>query len=165
MSKLDSKHKQTKPMQIWVDGDACPGTVKEILYRASERTNIPLTLIANHAVRVPPSKLISFVQVPPGFDVADNEIVKRASKGDLIITADIPLAAELVENGCQVLNPRGELYTVENIRSRLNMRDFMDSLRSTGINTGGPKALGPKDKQAFANQLDRILARHMGRRS
>jgi uncharacterized protein YaiI (UPF0178 family) len=148
-------------MKIWVDADACPGGVKEILFRVSERTQLNLILVANHPMRTPPSKLIKFIQVPQGFDVADNEIVKRLSPGDLVITADIPLAAEVIDQGGQALNPRGELYTSENIKARLNMRDFMDSLRSSGINTGGPPPLGPKDQQAFANQLDKIVTKYL----
>ena len=148
-------------MKIWVDGDACPVPVKEVLFRAAERTHIPLTLVANHRISIPALKLIRFLQVPQGFDMADNEIVKRTHPGDLVITADIPLAAELIEKEVQVLNPRGELYTKENIRARLRVRDMMDTIRSTGIQTGGPKPLGPKEQQAFANQLDRILTRYM----
>jgi uncharacterized protein YaiI (UPF0178 family) len=151
-------------MKIWVDADACPGGVKEILFRVSERTQLNLILVANHPMRTPPSKLIKFIQVPQGFDVADNEIVKRLSPGDLVITADIPLAAEVIDQGGQALNPRGELYTSENIKARLNMRDFMDSLRSSGINTGGPPPLGPKDQQTFANQLDRIVTKYLRKR-
>jgi uncharacterized protein YaiI (UPF0178 family) len=148
-------------MKIWVDADACPGVIKEILFRASERAHLQLCLVANHAIRVPKSKLIKFVQVAPGFDVADNEIVKRLCPGDVVITADIPLAAEVVDKGGQAINPRGELYTGENIRARLNMRDFMDTLRSSGFNTGGPPPLGLKDQQAFANQLDRIITKYL----
>jgi len=151
-------------MKIWVDADACPGVIKEILFRVSERTQLQLCLVANHAIRIPKSKLIKFVQVVPGFDVADNEIVNRMSSGDIVITADIPLAAEVIEKGGQAINPRGELYTVENIRARLNMRDFMDSLRSSGVNTGGPPPLGPKDQQVFANQLDRIVTKFLNRK-
>lgn len=146
-------------MKIWVDADACPVVIKEILFRAAQRTGIQLTLIANQPVRIPPSRNISFVQVSRGFDVADDEIVKRSETGDLVITADIPLAAEAIEKGATVLNPRGELYTSENIKDRLNMRDFMDTLRSSGIQTGGPPPLDQGDRQAFANQLDRWLAR------
>ncbi len=152
-------------MKIWVDADACPGGIKEILFRVSERAQLPLILVANHAMRTPPSKLVKFIQVPQGFDVADNEIVKRLSPGDLVITADIPLAAEVIERGGQALNPRGELYTSENINARLSMRDFMDSLRSSGVNTGGPSPLGPKDQQAFANQLDRIITKYLKRKN
>lgn len=146
-------------MKIWVDADACPVVIKDILFRAAMRTGIPLTLVANHLLRIPPSQHIKFLKVMSGFDVADNEIVKRLEAGDLVITGDIPLAAEVIENGATALNPRGELYSSENIRSRLNMRDFMDTLRSSGINTGGPAALGPRERQAFANHLDKILAR------
>ena len=148
-------------MKIWVDADACPGKVKEVLFRAAERTQIYVTLVANHSMSIPALKLISFLQVPQGFDMADNEIVKRTSPGDLVITADIPLAAELIDKEVQVLNPRGELYTIENIKARLKVRDLMDTLRASGIQTGGPKPLGPKEQQAFANQLDKILTRYL----
>ncbi len=146
-------------MNIWVDADACPGVIKEILFRAAVRTGVLLTLVANQPVRVPRSPYISMVQVGAGFDVADNEIVKRLTAGDLVVTADIPLAAEAVEKGAHALNPRGELYTADNIRARLNMRDFMDTLRSSGIDTGGPEPFDKRDRQAFANQLDALLAR------
>ena len=146
-------------MQIWVDADACPVVIKEILFRAAERTGTMLTLVANQAIRVPNSEWIKTVQVPSGFDVADNEIVKRCAAGDLVITADIPLAAEVIEKGGHALNPRGEMYSTENIRSLLNMRDFMDTMRSSGVDTsGGPPPLGQKEKQTFANSLDRFLA-------
>ena len=145
-------------MKIWVDADACPVVIKEILFRAAERTGIALTLVANHAMRVPPSRYIRMVQVSSGFDVADNEIVKRLETGDLVITADIPLAAEVIDKGGHALNPRGELYSTENIRARLNMRDFMDTMRASGIDTGGPPALSQSDRQAFANNLDKLLA-------
>jgi uncharacterized protein YaiI (UPF0178 family) len=145
-------------MKIWVDADACPVVIKEILFRAAKRTGIQLTLVANQQVRIPPSRNISFVQVSRGFDVADDEIVRRSETGDLVITADIPLAAEAIEKGAIALNPRGELYTTENIKDRLQMRDFMDTLRSSGIQTGGPPPLDQGDRQAFANQLDRWLA-------
>lgn len=144
-------------MKIWVDADACPAVIKEILFRAAVRTKINTTLVANHALRVPPSPYISFMQVTHGFDVADNEIVTRLSSGDLVITGDIPLAAEVIEKGGQALNPRGELYTLENIKARLTMRDFMETLRSSGVHTGGPPALSQGDRQDFANQLDKIL--------
>jgi hypothetical protein len=149
-------------MRIWVDADACPGVIKEILFRAAERTGVPLTLVANQPVRTPPSRYITSVQVPAGFDVADNEIVGRLSAGDLVVTADIPLAAEVIDKGGRALNPRGELYTAENIRGLLNMRDFMDTMRASGVHTGGPPALGQGDRQAFANALDRLLAKHAG---
>ena len=146
-------------MKIWVDADACPAVIKEILYRAAKRTRTEMTLVANQPLRVPPSPLIRTLQVSTGFDVADNEIVRRSDVGDLVITADIPLAAEIIGKGASALNPRGELYTVENIRARLNMRDFMDTLRGSGIQTGGPKEFSQSDRQAFANALDRILAK------
>jgi hypothetical protein len=149
-------------MRIWVDADACPGVIKEILFRAAERTGVPLTLVANQPVRTPPSRYITSVQVPAGFDVADNEIVGRLSAGDLVVTADIPLAAEVIDKGGRALNPRGELYTAENIRGLLNMRDFMDTMRASGVHTGGPPALSQGDRQAFANALDRLLAKHAG---
>ena len=147
-------------MQLWVDADACPVVIKEILFRAAERTCSLLTLVANQPIRVPSSQYIKTVQVPAGFDVADDEIVRRLEAGDLVITADIPLAAEVIEKGGHALNPRGELYTTENIKARLNMRDFMDTLRSSGINTGGPPAISQSDRQAFANNLDRFLAKY-----
>jgi uncharacterized protein YaiI (UPF0178 family) len=149
-------------MKIWVDADACPTVIKDILFRAARRTGVALTLVANQPVRIPASHCIKFIQVAPGFDVADNEIVKRLAAGDLVITADIPLAAEVVDKGGYALNPRGELYTADNIRARLNMRDFMDTLRSSGIATGGPPVLGHSERRSFANQLDRILTRHAG---
>jgi len=147
-------------MNIWVDADACPVVIKEILFKAADRTGVPLTLVANQPVHVPPSPHIRLVQVAPGFDVADNEIVKRAQAGDLVITSDIPLASEVIEKGAHALNPRGEMYTPENIKARLNMRDFMDSMRASGIHTGGPSAFGQSERNAFANQLDRFLTRH-----
>ena len=150
-------------MKIWVDADACPVVIKEILFKAAERTHIQVTLVANQPVRVPPSRFISSVQVSSGFDVADNEIVKRVEEGDLVITADIPLAADVIEKGGHALNPRGEMYTSENIKARLNMRDFMDSLRGSGIDTGGPPALNQNDRKSFADNLDRYLAKHAGK--
>ena len=148
-------------MKIWVDADACPVVIKEILFRAAERTQTPTILVANHAMRIPPSKFISRLQVSSGFDVADDEIVKRAEKGDLVITGDIPLASEVIDKDCQALNPRGELYTKENIRSLLNVRDFMDTMRSSGVEmSGGPSPLSQTDRQNFANNLDRILAQN-----
>jgi uncharacterized protein YaiI (UPF0178 family) len=145
--------------QIWVDADACPKVIKEILYRAADRVGVPLILVANQPLQVPGSRYIRSIQVAAGFDVADNHIVQQAEAGDLVITADIPLAAEVVARGCLALNPRGDLYTEDNIRQRLNMRDFMDTLRSSGVDTGGPAALSQADRQAFANQLDRLLAK------
>ncbi len=147
-------------MEIWVDADACPAMIKDILFRAAQRTKTPLTLIANHPLRIPSSRYIQFKQVSAGFDVADNEIVKKLNVGDLVITADIPLAAEVVAKGGHALNPRGERYTTENIRERLTMRDFMETLRSSGIVTGGPSALNHSDKKVFADQLDKFLAQH-----
>lgn len=146
-------------MNIWVDADACPVAVKEILFRAAERTEIMVTLIANQYINTPKSSYVKSVQVPQGFDVADNEIVRRLSEGDLVITADIPLAAEAIEKGAQALSPRGELYTKNNIRGRLNMRDFMDSLRSSGVDTGGSAPCNQNDRQNFANQLDRLITK------
>ena len=147
-------------MKIWIDGDACPNAIKEILFRAAERTGISLTLVANHIVKVPPSRHISFLRVASGFDVADNEIVKRLAPGDLVITGDIPLAAEIIENQGQALNPRGELYTIDNIKARLTMRDLMESLRSSGIESGGQAPLNHSDRKAFADQLDKIITRN-----
>ncbi|MFT5425130.1 MAG: hypothetical protein ACI9ZT_000051 [Gammaproteobacteria bacterium] len=150
-------------MKIWVDADACPVVIKDILFRAAERTGIELTLVANQTLNIPPSRYIKFIRVASGFDVADNEIVKMLSSGDIVITSDIPLAAEAIEKGGTVLSPRGELYTVENIRSRLSMRDFMETLRSSGVDTGGPPALNQADRQAFANQLDKLLTKHQSK--
>jgi hypothetical protein len=147
-------------MRIWVDADACPVVIREILFRAADRASVQTTFVANRPVRIPPSAHIRCLQVAAGFDVADNEIVKCMASGDLVITSDIPLAAEVVAKGGQALNPRGELYTAENIRSLLNMRDFMDTMRASGVNTSGPPALNQTDRQAFANQLDRFLARY-----
>ena len=144
-------------MHIWVDADACPGPIKEILFRAAQRTGLRLTLVANQPINIPRATNINAVQVASGFDVADNEIVHRSDAGDLVVTADIPLAAEVIDRGCSVLNPRGELYTKETIGARLNMRDFMDTLRASGVNTGGPPALSQGDRQAFANQLDKLI--------
>ena len=149
-------------MKIWVDADACPVVIKEILFRAAERTGVETTLVANQPVKVPASRFIRTLQVPKGFDVADNEIVKRVADGDLVVTADIPLAAEVIEKGALALNPRGELYTSEDIKARLNMRDFLDTMRASGVDTGGPPALNQNDRKSFANHLDRILARSAG---
>jgi len=147
-------------MQIWVDADACPKVIKEILFRAAQRTGVQLTLVANQSLQTPPAKNITSLQVPGGFDVADDEIVKRCDEGDLIITADIPLAAEVIEKGAHALNPRGEMYDKSSIRERLNMRDFMDTMRASGVQTGGPPAISQSDRQAFANQLDKFLAKN-----
>jgi len=147
-------------MKIWVDADACPVVIKEILYRAAERTGTPLTLVANQPLQTPNSSYVNTLQVPRGFDVADDEIVKRLEAGDLVITSDIPLAAEIIDKGGHALSPRGELHTTENIRARLNMRDFLDTMRASGVDTGGPPALSQKDRQAFANNLDRFLTKY-----
>lgn len=146
-------------MQIWVDADACPNVIKDILFRAAERARVPVTLVANQWLRTPPSRFVRAVQVPAGLDVADSEIVRCAAPGDLVVTADIPLAAAAIDKGALALNPRGELYTRDSIAQRLSMRNFMDELRGAGIDTGGPPALHPRDRQAFANALDRWLAR------
>lgn len=146
-------------MKIWVDADACPAVIRDILFRAAKRTEIMLTLVANQPVNVPPSPNIHFLRVTSGFDVADNEIVKRLAPSDLVVTSDIPLAAEAIDKGAVALSPRGELYTVENIRARLNMRDFLDTLRSSGVQTGGSAPLNQADRKAFADQLDALLSR------
>jgi len=148
-------------MTIWVDADACPGVIKDILYRAAQRASLQVTLVANRALQVPRSPWISMVQVPRGFDVADNHIVEVAAAGDLVITADIPLAAAAVGKGAGALNPRGELYTKDNVQGLLDMRNFMDTLRSSGVETGGPPALSNSDRQMFAAQLDRWIARQI----
>ncbi|GAC14885.1 YaiI/YqxD family protein [Aliiglaciecola lipolytica] len=144
-------------MKIWVDADACPNVIKDILFKAAQRTGVEMTLVANQFVRVPANKNITSIQVSSGFDVADDEIVSRCNSGDLVITSDIPLAAEVIEKGCNALSPRGELMDKENVRSRLNIRDFMDTMRASGVNTGGPPALNHTDRQNFANHLDRLL--------
>lgn len=146
-------------MRIWVDADACPKVIKEILYRAAERVGVDLILVANQPLAAPGSRRIRSVQVAAGFDVADNHIVKEARAGDLVVTADIPLAAEVVAEGCLALDPRGGLYTKENVRQRLAMRDFLDTLRGSGLDTGGPAPMDQADRRAFANQLDRLLAK------
>jgi hypothetical protein len=146
-------------MQIWVDADACPVVIKEILFRAAQRTQIVTTLVANKLLRVPPSPFIRALQVPHGFDVADNKIAREVQPGDLVITADIPLAAQVIERGGTALNPRGEVYTPDNIRERLAMRDFMMELRSSGMDISGPSGFSHSDRQEFAAQLDRFLAK------
>jgi len=146
-------------MQLWVDADACPGVIKDILFRVAARTKLPLTLVANRLLRVPPSPYIRARQVPMGFDVADRHIMDEVAAGDLVITADIPLAAALIEKGAYALSPRGEFYSAENIRERLGMRDFMEGLRGAGVDIAGPATLSQADRQAFARQLDRFLAR------
>lgn len=146
-------------MRIWVDADACPGAIKDILYRAAERARVQLTLIANQMLRVPPSPWIKALQVPSGFDVADQRIALEASAGDLVITADIPLAAEVIAKGARVLDPRGELLDASNVQARLTMRNFMEGLRSSGVPTGGPEPFSAADRKAFANRLDQLLAK------
>lgn len=147
-------------MEIWVDADACPVAIKEILFRAAKRTSVLLTLVANQPIPVPKSPSIRMIQVPSGFDVADNEIVRRCSAGDLVITSDIPLAAEVIDKGAHALSPRGEAFSSNDIKARLTMRDFMDTLRASGINTEGPAALTRSDRQQFANGLDAFLTRN-----
>lgn len=144
-------------MRIWVDADACPRVVKDILYRAAERRGVRLVLVANSRFAVPQSERIEFLQVGSGFDKADETIIRLAGSGDLVVTTDIPLAAGVIGKGGTGLSPRGEVFTAENIRGRLTMRDFMDELRGSGVMTGGPAALRPKDRQEFSNQLDRLL--------
>jgi len=148
-------------MQIWVDADACPVVIRDILFRAAERTGITMTLVANKPFRLPLGNNLHFIQVPAGFDAADKRIVELMSGGDLVITADVPLAAAAIEKGGTALNPRGELYTKENVRERLSVRNFLDELRGSGVNTGGPGAFSQRERQLFANQLDRLLARHV----
>ncbi|MCK9531319.1 MAG: YaiI/YqxD family protein [Gammaproteobacteria bacterium] len=145
-------------MHIWVDADACPVVIKEILFRAAERAQVHMTLVANKALRTPPSRFIRSMQVSAGFDVADDRIAAQVQAGDLVVTADIPLAAKVIERGGHALSPRGELFTTDNIRERLTMRDFMSQLRDSGVQTGGPAALSQADRQAFASHLDRLLA-------
>ena len=145
-------------MKIWVDADACPVAIKEILYRAANRTEIELTLIANQMLRVPPSPWIKALQVPSGFDAADRRIAQEVAAGDLVVTADVPLAAQVIAKGAVVIDPRGELMDKGNIQERLSMRNFMETLRNTGVETGGPASLSAADRQAFANQLDRLLS-------
>ena len=151
--------KDPRGLRIWVDADACPAMIKEILFRSAERWQIPVTLVANQPLRTPPSPYIRALQVPRGFDVADAEIVLRVQVGDLVITADIPLAAAVIDKGAHALDPRGELHTPDTIRERLTMRNFLDELRGSGVQTDGPAAFSASDRQAFANQLDRFLAR------
>ena len=147
-------------MNIWVDADACPVVIKDILFRAADRVGVQLTLVANQSIRIPRSPNIRMLQVPSGFDVADNEIVKRVSAGDLVITGDIPLAAEVIDKGGHALNPRGELYSADSIKQRLVMRDLMDTLRASGIQTDGPPALSQADRQSFANHLNALLTQY-----
>ena len=146
-------------MRIWVDADACPAVIKDILYRAAERLKIEMTLVANKALRTPPSPYVKALQVPRGIDVADSHIVKEVAPGDLVITADIPLASDVIAKGARALNPRGELYSPENIQERLALRNYLDELRGTGERTGGPAALDNTDRKRFADQLDKLLSR------
>jgi uncharacterized protein len=146
-------------MQIWVDADACPAVIKEILYRVADRVQLQVTLVANQLMRVPPSRFIRALQVPSGADVADQEIVRRLAPGDLVVTGDIPLAADVLDKGGYALNPRGEFYTHDNIQQMLTMRTFLDELRGSGVDTGGPAAFSHADRQNFANSLDRHLQR------
>jgi uncharacterized protein YaiI (UPF0178 family) len=146
-------------MSIWVDADACPKVIRDILFRAAERVQTPLTLVANQPMSTPPSRFIQAIRVPGGFDAADDEIARRVAPGDLVITADIPLAAAVVEKGATALSPRGERFTAANVRARLNMRDFLDTMRASGIDTGGPPALSQTDRRQFANELDSYLAK------
>lgn len=147
-------------MKIWVDADACPAVIKEILFRAAERTKIMVVLVANQAIPRPDSNYIQSVQVARGFDVADNEIVKRSQAGDLVITSDIPLAADVLNKGCFALNPRGEQYSPDTIAAKLTMRDFLDTFRASGTHTGGPPPLNQSDRQAFANKLDSLITKY-----
>lgn len=146
-------------MEIWVDADACPGAIKEILFRAATRTKVRVTLVANQFMRVPGSPYVRAIQVASGFDVADDEIVKRCSAGDLVVTSDIPLAAQVLEKGGYALSPRGEMFSANDIRGRLTMRDFLDTMRASGVITGGPPALSQSDKKQFAGHLDSVLAK------
>ncbi len=147
-------------MEIYVDADACPTPVKDILYRVAKRTQLPVTFVANTRLTIPRDNKIRMVQVAKGFDVADNYILNHLSKGDLVITADIPLAAEIIDAGGHALNPRGELYTAQNIRSRLNIRDFMETMRGSGIQIGGPPPISKRDRMTFANALDRFITKN-----
>ncbi len=147
--------------KIWVDADACPRVIKDLIFKASFRLKVPVCLVANSSMAVPAGPLITFIQVEDGADVADLYIVDNITEKDLVITADIPLAVLVVEKGATAINPRGELYTEENARERLSMRDFMQNLRDSGIDTGGPAPFGPKDKERFANSINRLLTRMM----
>ncbi len=146
-------------MQIWVDADACPTVIKEILFRAADRARIRITLVANQPIRRAVSPYIHFVQVGAGFNVADARIVEMMEAGDLVVTADVPLAASVIEKGGVALDPRGTLYTAENVRERLSVRNFLDELRGSGVDTGGPSTLSQRERQLFANQLDRWLSK------
>ena len=157
MTEAETQAEPALP-RIWVDADACPGVIRDILFRAAERVGIELTLVANQWIRTPPSRWLRSIQVPQGLDVADSAIVERVAAGDLVVTQDIPLAARELANGAQAINPRGDRLTPDNIAERLSMRNFMDELRGAGVQTGGPAAFNARDRQAFANQLDRWLA-------
>ncbi|CAH0526700.1 YaiI/YqxD family protein [Vibrio hippocampi] len=146
-------------VKVWIDADACPKVIRETLCRAAERTGLTFTFIANHAVPVPKRANIHSITVPSGFDIADNEIVKRVTEGDLVITSDIPLADEVISKKALALSPRGELFTADTIKARLNIRDFMETMRSSGVQTGGPAPLGQTERREFANQLDKFLAK------
>lgn len=146
-------------MQIWVDGDACPGDVKSLLFKSAVNRKVLVTVVANQPINVPPSPFLASIRVPSGMNVADRKIVELVSPGDLVVTADIPLAADVIAKGAQALNPRGELYTSDNIGGRLAMRDLIDELRGAGLVTGGPSGYGAKERQAFANQLDKWLSK------
>ena len=150
-------------MKIWVDADACPVVIKDILFRAAKRTQIQTILVANSSIQIPKSEFISMLQVGAGFDVADNEIVAQMNAGDLVITSDIPLAADVIEKGGFAISVRGEMFTPDNIKSRLSMRDFMDELRQTGVHSGGQAAFSHTDRQAFANKLDQLLTKYVKR--
>ena len=151
-------------MRIWVDADACPNVIKDILFRAADREQVEVTLVANQWIRTPASRFVKAIQVPGGFDVADDEIVRRVEAGDLVVTQDIPLAAFAIEKGALALQPRGEMFTKDTIAARLSMRNFMEELRGAGVDTGGPAAMHPRDRQAFANELDKWLARRRSSR-
>jgi uncharacterized protein len=158
---MRSEKEKNQDVRIWVDADACPKAVKEIIYRAAGRVRVPTTFVANANLMLPPSPFLHFLRVGAGFDVADREIARRVRPGDLVVTADIPLAADVIEQGGYALNPRGEFYTRENVKAALSMRNFMDGLRGAGTLTGGPAAFSHSDRTAFANQLDRFLTRHL----
>lgn len=148
----------TRPTQVWVDADACPAVIRDILFRAAERAQVPVTLVANRWLRTPPSRHVHALQVQGGFDAADDLIAERAGPGDLVVTQDIPLAARVLERGAAAVDPRGQRYTADSIGGRLSMRSFMEELRGAGVQTGGPAVFHARDRQAFANQLDRWIA-------
>jgi len=163
IKKLKGNSRMVKgaELKIWVDSDACPRAVKDIIFRVSSRLGVPVCLVANVYMAVPPSQLITSIQVEKGADIADMYIFENVTETDLVITADIPLAARVVEKGATAINPRGEVYSEENVGERLSMRDFLQGLRDSGVETGGPKPFGPKDKERFANSIDRILTTMM----